>query len=245
MTQVDTVRNEMWQFVSQIPPVTRGLCLLLVLICLIQRLQILPAQFSDFGWSLTWATRKFQIWRLLTSFLILPMDAMTACFQLHTIYSKSQHLELIHFQNNSVDYLFYICFNFAQIILIVELFQIKYPIFTNAFTGMLIYTWTMDNSNVKVMFYSLFPILGKYLSLVHLFVSFLFDDGVQGYNRFCITMIGFTSGYVYSCLDTRSYGPLYGYLMKKEDGYGTVNRGQFRAPRWFSSACLLYTSRCV
>ncbi|CAH02681.1 Dfm1p [Kluyveromyces lactis] len=233
-----TMRNELIQFVGQIPPVTRGICLLMVLICLIQRLNVLPYYFSDFKWSLRGVLFKFQIWRLFTSFLILPNDAMKACFDLYAVYSKSLHLELVHFSNKSIDYLFYICFNFALIVVLVEACQISYPVFTNAFIGMILYTWTLDNSNVKVMFYGLFPILGKYLSLVHLFVSFLFDDGTDGYSRFCVTMVGFCAGYVYSCLDTWTYGPLYGYLMGKDPAYGFSGRGHFRSPRWFSSIIL-------
>lgn len=231
------MRNELIQFVGQIPPVTRCICLIMVLICLVQRLSILPRYFTDFQWSLYGVAFKLQIWRLFTCFLILPPnDAMKACFDLYTVYTRSLHLELVHF-NRSIDYLFYICFNFALILVLAEICHIEYGIFTNAFIGSMLYTWTLDNSNVKVMFYGLFPILGKYLSLVHLFMSFLFDD-TRGYTRFSITVIGFCAGYVYSCLDTRTYGPLYGYLRGKGPEYGVRDSGRFRAPTWFARLIL-------
>lgn len=237
----DSTKSEPWQFASHIPPITKWLCVSMVSICLVRRLNILPMPFGDFGWSLSLTFRKFQVWRLLTPFLVLPMQAMQACFALHTIYSHSQQLELVHFHNKPSDYLFYLCFNFTLTILMAQLFRINYPIFLNAFTGSLIYTWTIDNSNVKVMFYGLFPILGKYLSLVHLFVSFLFDGTPHDYSMFFITMIGFTAAYIYSCLDTRSLGPVYGFLAKRDYFYGKQNTGHFRAPAWFQSlTCPLF-----
>lgn len=225
--------NGLVQLLSQIPPITRTLLSAIVVLTILNRLTLVPTSLLVFSWYHTFI--RLQLWRTFTSFILLPPQAMPALLEMYNIYSRSSQLEMVHFHNRpAVDYLFYLMFSTSTIILSVIVLQIENCfILTSGFVGCLTYTWSIDNSDVKVMFYGLFPIWGKYFPLIQLFMSFVFDDSGTGYSNFLITLIGFSTGYLYSCLDTRSLGPIYGFLSRKGRGYGYINSGQFRAPWWF------------
>lgn len=244
-----THNNGLMQMIAQIPPITRALLSGIVVLSVLCRIGILPSRFLIFSSYHTFM--KLQLWRMYTSCLLLPNQAMPALIEMYNVYARSSQLELNHFQNRKVDYLFYLTFSILTIVLSVMLLQIMDAsnllgglvqiqfglVLTNAFVGCLTYTWSVDNRNTRVMFYGLFPIWGRYFPIIQLFISFLFDDSGFGFTNFVITLIGFSTGYFYSCLDTRSLGPIYGYLASKPSGYGYVAAGQFRAPWWFVGLC--------
>lgn len=67
------------------------------------------------------------------------------------------------------------------------LYGSEYPfVLTSGFITCITYTWSIDNANVKIMFYGLIPVWGKYFPLIQLFISFVFNEG-----NFVISLIGF------------------------------------------------------
>ncbi|SCU88740.1 LAMI_0D11166g1_1 [Lachancea mirantina] len=232
--------NSPMQMLQQIPPVTRALLFGIFALLVVTKIGIVPAYLVQFSWYHVFM--KLQVWRMFTSCLLLPDQPMPALLEVYNIYAHSSELELMHFgRSHTYDYIFYLTFGVLSIVMSVVLLRINNPFdLSNAFDGFLTYTWSIDNRNVKVMFYGLFPIWAKYFPLIQLFITFLFDDPIQGRSKFFITLIGYSTGYLYSCLDTRTLGPLYGYLTRQPNGYGYLNFGQFRAPWWFAGACDLF-----
>lgn len=132
-------------------------------------------------WSLTF--KKVQIWRLLTSCVMLSSRAMPALMELYSIYDRSSQLERGHFGPGlsnrrgpmvTVDYAYYLCFCILTITTATTIiYGSYYPVvLTSGFISCITYTWSIDNANVQIMFYGLIPVWGKYFplnSIVYLF----------------------------------------------------------------------------
>lgn len=218
---------------DSIPPVTRAIALLLCIVNSLYLLQLVNFGYFIFQWNETF--RYFQFWRLVTSCMILPAQAMPALFEVYQIFTRSSQLENEHFfitsiANPSIDYAFYICF---CILLIVNATAYVYGVaaslvLTSAFTSCLTFTWAVDNANTKILFQGFIPVYGKYFPLIQLATSFIFNDG-----NVLISLIGTFAGYIYLCLDTRTLGPVWGFITRKHPSYGRAPGGKFCAPRWF------------
>lgn len=219
-----------------IPIVTRCLISSIVIITTLNRLELLSTgrlvyQFNEVG-------SHFQLWRVFTSCIILPMQAMPAMLEMYNFYSRSSQLES---RREPHDYAFYLCFCIITICATVTvLFGRSHPlVLTGAFASSLTYTWSVDNANVKVMFYGLFPIWGKYFPLIQLFTAFVFGE-----DNFTVHLVGFLTAYLYLCLDTRTCGPILGWLFFGENpNYGISPNGYFGAPQWLKRARRDFTLR--
>lgn len=223
-----------------IPPVTRTLLTFSIVMTIVARLQFISPMYFIYMWS--WTFKKFQIWRLVTSCLILSPQAMPALMELYTLYDRSTQLEQVHFGPGlsnrqgpmvSLHYVYYLCFCILTIAMTATiLYGSGYPfVLTSGFISCITYTWSIDNANAKIMFYGLIPVWGKYFPLIQLFISFVFNEG-----NFVISLIGFATGYLYTCLDTRTLGPLWGVISRKADpNYGVLPNGKFPTPWWFTS----------
>ncbi|CAR28031.1 hypothetical protein ZYGR_0N05190 [Zygosaccharomyces rouxii] len=219
-----------------IPIVTRCLISSIVIITTLNRLELLSTgrliyQFNEVG-------LHFQVWRIFTSCIILPMQAMPAMLEMYNFYSRSSQLES---RRDAHDYAFYLCFCIITIcVTVTAIFGRSYPlILTGAFASCLTYTWSVDNANVKVMFYGLFPIWGKYFPLIQLFTAFVFGE-----DNFTVHLVGFLTAYLYLCLDTRSWGPILGWLFFGENPYyGITPNGYFGAPQWMKRSRRNFTLR--
>lgn len=226
--------NELAQVVSQIPPVTRTLLAGVVAMTIVSSMGIVPREWLLFFLYPTFM--KLQLWRMYTSCFLLPMDKMAAVFWMYNLYSYSSHLENAHFYSkNNVDYLFLLWSLIGAIVVSVTALRLDLSYnLTNSFMGALACIWSIKNWNVTFMFYGLFPLKGKYDPLFQLFLAFVFENHPGG---FMLTLIGYCVGYLYVCLDTRTLGPLYGYIAGKTSSYGLADCGHFRAPWWFSAVC--------
>ncbi|SMN19631.1 similar to Saccharomyces cerevisiae YDR411C DFM1 Endoplasmic reticulum (ER) localized protein involved in ER-associated protein degradation (ERAD), ER stress and homeostasis [Maudiozyma saulgeensis] len=218
---------------DSIPPVTRAIVLLLCTVTSAYVLQLVHFGYLIFQWNETF--RYFQLWRMITSCMILPAQAMPALFEIYNIFTRSAQLENEHFfitsiANPSIDYTFYICF---CILFIANINALVFGtssnmVLTSAFTSCLTFTWAVDNANTKILFYGVLPVYGKYYPLITLAIAFIFGEG-----NFFVSLIGILVGYIFLCLDTRTFGPIWGFITKKSSSYGRAPGGKFCAPRWF------------
>lgn len=228
------------EFWLSIPPITRTLFTLAIVMTIVGRLNLVSPWNFIYVWN--WTFKKAQVWRPLTSCLILSSRAMPALMELYSIYDRSSQLERGHFGPGlsnrrgpmvTVDYAYYLCFCILTIITATTiLYGSDYPVvLTSGLISCITYTWSIDNANVQIMFYGLIPVWGKYFPLIQLFISFVFNEG-----DFVISLIGFTTGYLYTCLDTRTLGPIWGMISRKADtNYGILPNGRFPTPWWFTS----------
>ncbi|QLL30716.1 hypothetical protein HG536_0A05310 [Torulaspora globosa] len=220
--------NSPLQVLFGIPIVTRYLISSAVVMTLLIRLRIVKTgallyQFNEVAGHL-------QVWRPFTSCLILPFEALPAMLELYTIYSCSSDLES---RRKPLDYLFYLVFCVTTISLTLTLLcgASESMVLTSGIVSCLTFTWSMDNSNVKVLFYGLFPVWGKYYPILQLFMAFAF-----GNRDYVVCLVGFLTGYLYACLDTGTLGPFYGWLVRSpNEYYGIFPNGKFGAPQFIKS----------
>ncbi|CEP62869.1 Dfm1p LALA0_S06e05710g [Lachancea lanzarotensis] len=223
--------NEVAQLLAEIPPVTRSVLLAFFVLYTLMRSGIVSPEWMSF-WPYD-AFMKMQIWRVFTGPLIINKGKMGTLFTLFEFYTHSSHLETHHFSSKeNAEYVYLLAVLLAGMVSCVTVSQIQCPYtLADGFMASLTCLWSIKNWNTPLMFYGLFPIKGKYNPLLQLFLSYLFDDE---HRTFPLIVTGLVVGYVYNCLDTRSLGPLYGYIRSSTLGYGIVNDGHFRAPRWFT-----------
>lgn len=216
------------QVLYGIPIVTRYLISSAVVMTLLIRLQVV--QIGTLLYQFNEVAARLQVWRLFTSFLILPFDALPAMLELYTIYSCSSQLES---RRKPLDYLFYLIFCVTVICSTLTVLSgtSESMVLTSGIVSCLTFTWSMDNSNVKVLFYGLFPVWGKYYPILQLFMAFAF-----GNRDYVVCLVGLLTGYLYACLDTRTWGPFYGWLIRSpNEYYGIFPNGQFGAPQFIKS----------
>jgi len=218
---------------DSIPPVTRAILLLLCSVTSAYVLQLVHFGYLIFQWNETF--KHFQLWRMVTSCMILPPQAMPALLEIYNIFTRSAQLENEHFfitsiANPSIDYTFYICFCILSIVNVSAIvFGVSASmLLTSAFTSCLTFTWAVDNANTKILFYGIVPVYGKYYPLITLATSFIFGEG-----NFFISLIGIFVGYIFLCLDTHTFGPIWGFITKKHSSYGRAPGGSLCAPHWF------------
>lgn len=226
---ISELKRTLWN----IPPVTRYLISAVIVVKMLTRLSATSNHYVYYDFREVF--KHVQIWRPFTSSLVLHPEPMPAMLELYTLYSRSSQLEV---RRQSLDYVFYMFFCITVISLMVPfVYGTHNPVvLTSGFMTCLTYTWSLDNMNVNVMVYGLFPIRGKYFPLVQLLIDLLFLS-----QWFPITVMGFLTAYLYACLDTGTLGPLYGWSTGASEYYGIHPNGKFGAPQWLHR--LLQASR--
>ncbi|CCD22572.1 Dfm1p NDAI_0A04150 [Naumovozyma dairenensis CBS 421] len=216
-----------------VPPVTRTVLLLFSVVTSIVALQLIPTGYLIYSWSDTF--KHFQLWRILTSSLILPLQITNLLMELYNFYSRSIDLEQNRFlisssTNPSIDYAYYIAVSMVSIAISSSLVVGRQYSFvlSSPFTTCITCTWAIDNANKKILYYGIIPVYGKYLPLIQLVTSFIFDQ-----NGFYVCLTGLSTSYLFACLDTGSWGPIWGWLRGKQPNYGIAPAGKFGAPVWF------------
>lgn len=221
--------SSLWK---SIPPVSRTIILFMTILTALVSLQLVSAGYLIFQFNEVLKYKQW--WRLYTAFFLLPPNAMSAIMELYNLGSRAVHLETDRFlvsryHSASIDFAFYLFFCSSFIITGCVIIYGKYQplVLTSAFDACLTLTWAIDNSNVEVRFYGILPVYGKFYPLLQGLIAFIFGGDL------ILIILGFTAAYIFNCLDTRSLGPLYGLIAKKDKWYGVVPTGKFHAPRWF------------
>ncbi|AAS50491.1 AAR125Cp [Eremothecium gossypii ATCC 10895] len=214
------------RFLSEIPLVTRGLLLALLLWCFNAFMRFSQLQVLVFAWN--FRRHDYEFWRLYGRFIAVNSNSAAALLALYQIYRNSSSLELDYFQANPVDYAFYLAFCTTTCAALTAachaLLGIEPGSLFPALDGMLLYTWALLNANVTVN-YIVFNIRGKYLPLLNLFVHMLGGEP----SGVLIILLGYAAAYIYCCLETRTAGPLYGKLAGLPHyGYPTLRDSHFR-----------------
>lgn len=228
--------SELGQFVTSIPPVTRTITLTSLVMGGLNSLRIIDV--SGFICYFPLVFNKFEIYRLLTGFLIPNPQAMQGMMEIYMVYNFSKGIEEVKFKKNLPDYIYYFMIVLPIILGFSWLTMPPLYSLSPALLSALTFTWSVLNYYQQVNFYFM-PIKASLLPAVSLGFRLLVD----GYDSFCLALIGFGAAYVYNCLETRSFGPLVSLLTNKEpNGYGnntkrlgTISTGNI----WFYSTGFL------
>lgn len=215
-----------------IPAVSRTIILLMVGLTSAYTMNLVSSGYLVFHFNEV--TRHRQWWRLFTSFFLLPPNAMSAVMQIYNIGSRSITLESERFlvsrhYSSSIDFAFYLLFCATLVIAGCVAIYGKYQplVLTCAFDALLTATWALDNTNSIVRFFGVLPVQGKFYPFLQGLVTFIFGGDLV------LLVLGSVAAYVFNCLDTRSLGPIWGFITQKSKWYGIVPTGKFHAPRWF------------
>ncbi|EDO14866.1 hypothetical protein Kpol_363p6 [Vanderwaltozyma polyspora DSM 70294] len=221
---------------TNIPPITRYLLTAIVTIIGLWKLSIIGLDKFVYSWYDV--VKRFQFWRIFTSCIIIipgtATQALATILEFYNLYSRSSHLETVHFRGDKAHYAYYIlCCMIIIAISCSAWFRSSKEqfILQSAFTSCIGYTWAMDHPESQILYYGVLPIKGKYYPVMEMIISFVFNAGE---NAFQLCVIGVCTGYFFQCLDTNSFGPLSWWLFTNKNA-SEYSIGSFKPPRWFIS----------
>lgn len=204
--------SELGQFVASVPPVTRFLTLASLVVGGLHALGIAPV--SEF--TLDYPLPLMELHRLLTAFVVGNPQPMQGLMEVYMVYTFSRGLEEVKFRRSVADYFWYLILVFAFVLIsgMCVIMTVPGPVpasLSPALMGALTCTWSVEHHNQEVNFYFL-PIKASLLPAVSLGFRLLVD----GTPTFILALVGVGAAYVYNCLETRSWGPLYSFIVGKE-----------------------------
>lgn len=161
---------------------------------------------------------------------------------IYALYSFSKGIEEAKFFHNTADYAFYL---FLVIPLIQACSLLLAPgSLLLPLTSALTYTWSRANRFNQVMVYFM-KVQAEYLPLAMLIFTFL----LMGGQPFFSALSGLSAAYFYQCLESKTLGPVYGWICEmlgvdvtrtgRTQRVGTIHtmnqtEGPLKAPRWFA-----------
>lgn len=154
-------------------------------------------------------------WTMLTTFFVIPSipNLFYLIQRFYGLYTHSQALEISYFMNIH-QYLYYLFFNMSFMILSTFYFKDQLHWFMEPnFYVCLSFTYAMCFWDNDIKYYGFIPMKVRYTIVIELLFNLVMCP-----NKHFFTGSGFMgalSAYVYNCLATQSWGPVYGFLKHK------------------------------
>ena len=143
----------------------------------------------DIYLNFTLIIKKFQIWRILTTFLYFGEFNLSLLLHMYIFFRDSKILERKIFQGNSADYLYFILFCMIFLLLLSPITKTLF--LSTSLNFAMMYYWGRKSKMTNVEFMGVFTFRAPYLSLFYLMISFLL-----GY-EYKELIIGIIVGHVY------------------------------------------------
>ncbi|VEU24366.1 DEKNAAC105615 [Brettanomyces naardenensis] len=230
--------SELGEVVASIPPVTRTITLTSLVMAGLNSFGVVP--YSSFTCYFPDIFRKFELYRMLTGFLIPNPQPMQGLMEVYMLYTFSKGLEVSKFKRNLPDFLYYLMLILPTMLVGSYFFLPAVLSLSPALLSAFTFTWSVANYDQKVNFYFM-PIKASLLPAVSLGFRLLVD----GQLSFMLSLLGMAAAYFYNCMETHSFGPLVALVSSKEPTpnqtrLGTVNNytawyystGELPAPQW-------------
>ncbi|EDW97306.1 derlin-2 [Drosophila yakuba] len=183
--------NALRQFYLEIPVVTRAYTTVCVLTTLAVHLDLVsPLQLY---FNPTLIVRKFQIWRLATTFLYFGTIGISFFFNMVFTYRYCRMLEDGSFRGRSSD--FVMMFIFGGVLMTFFGIFVNLLFLGQAFTLMLVYVWSRRNPLVPMNFFGVLNFQAPYLPWVLLCCSMILGNTVW------VDVIGMGVGHIYYVLE--------------------------------------------
>ncbi len=115
--------------------------------------------------------KKFQIWRLLTTFLYFGEFNLNLILHMYIFFRDSKILEKKIFHGSSADYLYFILF--CMIFLLILSPFTKSIFLSSSLNFAMMYYWGRKSKTTNVEFMGVFTFRAPYLSIFYLLISFL------------------------------------------------------------------------
>jgi hypothetical protein len=171
------------------------------------------------------------------------MSQLSGLMDIYALYSFSKGIEEGKFFHNTADYAFYL-FLVIPLIQFCSLFLSTGSLLL-PFVSALTYTWSRTNRYNQVMVYFI-KVQAEYLPLAMLIFTFLLFGG----EPFFSALSGLSAAYFYQCLESKTLGPVYTWIVSmlgvdvtrsgQTQRVGTIHtinqiEGSLKAPKWFAS----------
>ena len=125
----------------------------------------------DIYLNFTLITKKFQVWRILTTFLYFGEFSLSLFLHMYIFFRDSKILEKKIFHCSSADYLYFILF---CMIFLLCLYPFTKSIFlSSSLNYAMMYYWGRKSKTTNVEFMGVFTFRAPYLSIFYLLISFL------------------------------------------------------------------------
>ncbi|KAI2804810.1 hypothetical protein BLOT_003798 [Blomia tropicalis] len=181
----------LFQFYLSMPPVTRVYSTACVLTTLAVHLELITPFQLYFNPYLIF--QKFQVWRLVTTFLFFGSFGFNFMFNIIFTYRYCSMLEEGSFRTRTAD--FFYMFLIGGLLMNLLGFFVNLLFLGHAFTIMLVYIWSRQNEHVLMNFFGLFNFQAPYLPWVLFGFSFILGNSV------IIDLIGIAVGHIYYYLE--------------------------------------------
>jgi len=181
-------RNELVEWYSSIPPVTRALITAGALVPLAPALGAAKMSSLLLMWKPVF--EKFQLWRLVTCFFVQPIN-LNLAFNLFFIYRSSLQLEREQFLGRTADYVYFLMVT-SGIQLIAAYFLNHYAL-SSGLMLTISYLWSQRYRGTPVSFMFGFRFQAQYLPVVQIAYEFLMSSGSTP----MVSIVGCAAGYIY------------------------------------------------
>ncbi|CAK1580270.1 unnamed protein product [Parnassius mnemosyne] len=174
-----------------VPPVTRAYTTACVITTLAVQLDLVSPFQLYFNPNLI--LKKFQLWRLITTFLFFGNLGFNFFFNMIFTYRYCRMLEEGSFRGRTAD--FVVMFIFSGVLMILSAFFVNLLFLGQAFTIMIVYVWSRRNVFVRMNFFGLMNFQAPYLPWVLLGFSVLLGNAIS------VDLVGMAIGHVYFFLE--------------------------------------------
>ncbi|OWR43807.1 derlin-2 [Danaus plexippus] len=174
-----------------VPPVTRAYTTACVITTLAVQLDLVSPFQLYFNPIVI--LRKYQLWRLITTFLFFGNLGFNFFFNMIFTYRYCRMLEEGSFRGRTAD--FVVMFMFGGVLMIICAFFVNLLFLGQAFTIMIVYVWSRRNKHVRMNFFGLMNFQAPYLPWVLLGFSVLLGNSIS------VDLVGMAIGHIYFFLE--------------------------------------------
>jgi hypothetical protein len=180
-------------FLNDIPPVTRTLCLSMAACTLGSGFKLLPSVMFGLYWPAI--IGRFQIWRLLFTFVHLGGLGFAFLINMYFLFHYSKQLENGTFFGRTANY----CWFIAIVMAVTIVCSPFIPIFGGgrAILMAIMHLWGRHSPNLSVKLYGIVAVPAKYLSLATIGMELVLSGTVD-----FTSVVGLVAGHIYFFLDT-------------------------------------------
>jgi Derlin-1 len=144
---------------DSVPPITKWICTLVLLTTLAGNFGLVSPYLLILSWPEL--VQRFQIWRVVTSFLFAGKLSFKFLVNVVFLYKHGRQLEEEEFRGRPADYLFFVLFQ--GLVLVVFGLYMEFPVLTLGMMMGIIYYWSRAFENVDVTFWFGITFKGQYL----------------------------------------------------------------------------------
>lgn len=165
------------EYYKSLPPISKAYGTLCLFSTVLVRLHIVDGNFLVLYYP--WVFKKFEVWRLFTSFFFLGPFSINFGIRLLMIARYGVMLEKGAFDKRTADFLWMMIFGAISLLVVSVI-----PVFNTYALGipmvsMLVYVWSRENPNAQINIYGLFQLRAFYLPWVMLLLDVIFGSSLK------------------------------------------------------------------